>query len=95
MAKLIDATYLILSSDIENNRIHVKDIVNSPEIDPVHYAGGCYCKKCQYYEPFRDYPDCSKMLPYGYCYYWKYEEGDSPNEVDENDFCSKGAKKNV
>lgn len=65
-------------------------VINTPSIDPVHAAGGCYCKECQYYEPQRDYPDCSKTLSYGYCYYWKYEEGESPNEVDENDFCSKG-----
>ena len=69
-------------------------IMSTPTIDPVHAANACYCKECQYYEPFRDYPDCSKTLPYGYCYYWKYEEGESPNEVDENDFCSKGVKKN-
>lgn len=60
----------------------------------IHAAGGCYCKECQYYEPLRDYPDCSKKLTYGYCYYWDYEEGESPNEVDENDFCSKGILKN-
>lgn len=64
-------------------------------IDPVHAANACYYKKCQCYEPFRDYPDCSKKLSYGYCYYWKYEEGESPNEVDENDFYSKGVKKDV
>ena len=93
--KLIDSTYLILSADMENNKIHVKDIIHAPEIDPVHAANACYCKECQYYEPFRDYPDCSKTLPYGYCYYWKYEEGESPNEVDENDFCSKGVINNA
>lgn len=70
-------------------------IEESPIIDPVHAAGGCYCKECHYYEPLRDYPDCSKKLPYGYCYYWKYKEGESPNEVDENDFCSKGVISNA
>ena len=68
-------------------------VMNTPTIDPVHAANSCYCKECQYYEPFRDYTDCSKTLSYGYCYYWKYEEGESPNEVDENDFCSKGIPK--
>ena len=70
-------------------------VINTPTIDPVRAANACYCKECQYYEPFRDYPNYSKTLSYGYCYYWKYEEGESPNEVDENDFCSKGAIKNV
>lgn len=69
-------------------------VINTPTIDPVRAANACYCKECQHYEPFRDYPDCSKILTYGYCYYWKYEEGESPNEVDENDFCSKGVTKN-
>lgn len=70
-------------------------IMGTPTIDPVYAANACYCKECQYYEPFRDYPDCSKTLPYGYCYFWKYEEGESPNEVDENDFCSKGVINNA
>lgn len=77
------------------HRIPPSHVDAAPIIDPVHAANACYCKECQYYEPFRDYPDCSKTLPYGYCYYWKYEEGESPNEVDENDFCSKGVPKNV
>ena len=101
--RLIDADALIerieySSHDYERVRIDtvtgclLTDSV-SPTIDPVHAVNACYCKECQYYEPFRDYPDCSKTLPYGYCYYWKYEEGESPNEVDENDFCSKGVVK--
>lgn len=76
----------------------IEEIKELPTIDPVHAANTCYCKECLYYKPFRDYrdyPDCSKKLPYGYCYYWKYEEGESPNEVDENDFCSKGVPKNA
>lgn len=70
-------------------------VMNTPTIDPIHAANACYCKECLYYEPFRDYPDCSKELSYGYCYYWKYEEGESPNEVEENDFCSKGVIANA
>lgn len=68
-------------------------IMSTTTIDPVHAAGGCYCKECTYYEPMRDYPDCSKTLPYGYCHYWKYEEGDSFNDVEENDFCGRGVIK--
>lgn len=70
-------------------------IMGTPTIDPVHAAGAVYCKECQYYEPLRDYTDCSKKISYGYCYYWKYEEGESPNEVEENDFCSKGVIANA
>lgn len=70
-------------------------LLKEPGIDPVHHAGGCYCKECKYYESFRNYPDCSKTLPYGYCYYWDYEVGESPNSVDEDDFCSKGVINNA
>ncbi len=28
----------------------------------------------------------------GYCYYWDYESGMSPNRVDEDDFCSNGRR---
>ena len=38
----------------------VDDVCTLPTSDPVHADGGCYCKECQYYEPLRDYPDCSK-----------------------------------
>lgn len=79
-----------------NGLFYASDLfLYAKEKDPIHMANGCYCKECQYYEPLRDYPDCSKKLPYGYCYYWKYEEGESPNEVDENDFCSKGVITNA
>ena len=100
--RLIDADALIEKikySSHDDERVRIDAVTGclltdfvSPTIDPIHVAGGCYCKECQYYEPFRDYPDCSNKLPYGYCYYWKYEEGESPNDVDENDFCSKGRK---
>lgn len=75
--------------------IKLDNLFSAPTIDPIHVAGGCYCKECQYYEPLRDYPDCSKKLTYGYCYCWDYEQGESPNEVDENDFCSKGVITNA
>ena len=101
---LIDRDKLIANhfSDNHNialsyaNKLWMRRIINEENtIDPVHAAGGCYCRECQYYEPLRDYPDCSKTLSYGYCYCWKYEEGESPNEVEENDFCSKGVITNA
>ena len=102
--RLIDADTLIDNHFADNhnialsyaNKLWMRKIINEEDtIDPVHAADGYYCKECQYYEPLRDYPDCSKKLSYGYCYYWKYEEGESPNEVDKNDFCSKGVPKNA
>lgn len=29
----------------------------------------------------------------GYCYHWDYEPGMSPNQVDGDDFCSRGERK--
>lgn len=98
MSKLIDLEFAINECkkpsiyDLCDTYYFLKEL---PTINPVHFAGGCYCKECRYYEPLRDYPDCSKTLPYGYCYYWKYEEGESPNEVEGNDFCSKGVITNA
>lgn len=92
---LMEKEYSRLREGEVLHRIPTSHVDAAPTIDPVHAANACYCKECQYYEPFRDYPDCSKKLSYGYCYYWKYEEGESPNEVDETDFCSKGVPKNV
>ena len=89
---LMEKEYSRLREGEVLHRIPPSHVDTAPIIDPVHTAGGAYCKECQYYKPFRDYPDYSKTLPYGYCYYWRYEEGESPNEVDENDFCSKGRK---
>ena len=38
----------------------------------------CRCKDCDYSEKrFKDL----------YCYYWDYEPGCSPNEVDPDGFC--------
>lgn len=45
----------------------------------------CRCKDCEDYEPKYD---GYKKLTFGYCYYWDYEQGSSPNHVDEDDFCS-------
>ena len=61
-------------------------------VKELYKKGYCLCKDCTYYEAQRDYPDCSQTLPWGYCYYWEYETGESPNSVDEDDFCSRGRK---
>lgn len=54
----------------------------------------CRCKDCIYYEPEMVYDDKEfKELNFGKCYYWDYEEGESPNSVDEDDFCSNGVRK--
>ena len=50
----------------------------------------CRCKDCEHYEPDRLN---GKELSFGYCYYWDYEQGMSPNGVDEDNFCSNGIRK--
>ena len=49
------------------------------------YAEVVRCKDCKNFE--RKFPG------YGYCYHWDYEEGMSPNEVEGDDFCSYGERK--
>ena len=37
--------------------------------------------------------DCRNYDDEGYCWFWKYETGMSPNEVDADDFCSYGERR--
>lgn len=83
--KLIDVTDLILSADMENNRIHIKDIIKAPEIDPIYAIGACYCKECKYHED-EIYPDSEWEIKNNeecWCNWW-----DSTMKL--NGFCSEG-----
>ena len=53
MPRLIDAdklTYHFTVNDEDEQIFYVKleDIDDAPTIDPVHAAGGCYCRECEY-----------------------------------------------
>lgn len=48
------------------------------------------CKECAEFQQKGEYYNGT---PFGYCYHWDYEEGSSPNEVDGNDFCSYGKRR--
>lgn len=48
----------------------------------------CFCKDCRHSEPVT----YGKESDGFYCYYWDFEQGMSPNEVDANDFCSNGER---
>lgn len=48
------------------------------------------CKDCTKFEQKGKYYN---GRPFGYCYHWDYEEGSSPNEVDGDDFCSYGERR--
>lgn len=50
-----------------------------------HIEMVCNCKNCLHWE--------SKNGTLGYCYYWKYEQGESPNMTTEIDFCSNAEEK--
>lgn len=56
---------------------------NVPAIDAVEVVR---CKDCKFYEAHRNRPG-------GYCWHWEYEEGMSPNVVEDDDFCSYGERR--
>lgn len=56
--------------------IAIADLGDMPTVDPVHAAGGCYCKECDY---------CKD----GYCIIRKDSWG-CQLEVGLHDFCSNG-----
>ena len=53
-------------------------LIEAPTVEAVEVVR---CKDC------RNYDDG------GYCWFWKYETGMSPNEVEPDDFCSYGERK--
>ena len=59
-------------------------VKRAPTIDPVHAAGGCYCRECMYAEHLLN----GAGKRYELC---KYEDEDSIRLPD--DFCSLGQRK--
>ena len=66
-----------------------KAIKNMPAIDAEQIV---HCEDCKHCELHVDYLT-GKIFNFGYCYYWEYEQGESPNSVDADDFCSHGELK--
>lgn len=92
MPRLIDAEELELQFDVSDEDIIAKEIIrNAPTVDAVPVVR---CRDCIEFEEIGKYPMGMPEYPggesFGYCYYWDYEQGMSPNEVDGNDFCSYG-----
>lgn len=62
-------------------------VMNTPTIDPIHAAGGCYCKECKYHED-EVYPDGE----------WEVHDNEEcwcdlwGNTVSLNGFCSYGKR---
>lgn len=67
---------------------------DAPTVDAVPVVR---CRDCIAFELKGKYPagmpEYPEGMPYGYCYHWDYEQGMSPNQVDGNDFCSYGKRK--
>lgn len=61
----------------------------SEEIDPVHIAGGCYCKECKYHEKheYSDTPNTNWKIPID-----EYWCNLNDNTMPLNGFCSEGEK---
>lgn len=57
----------------------VDELENASEIDPVHAAGGCYCKECVYHEKYMDLDNLY------FCYL-------NSNSMPLNGFYSEGRK---
>lgn len=57
-----------------------------PTVDAVEVVR---CQNCQHYR--EDLPGSH----FGYCYHWDHEQGMSPNQVEHDDFCSYGEKREV
>lgn len=90
--RVIDADKFILAlmdaslSSVDEDTI--LDLIDSvPTVDAVPVVR---CKECAEFQQKGKYYN---GMPFGYCYYWDYEEGSSPNKVDGNDFCSYGKRR--
>lgn len=95
MAKLIDARnffdeycYMFknAASEAELDRISYM-LGNEKQIDPVHFADGCYCKECLHSELIEYEHNEGWATPIDE--YWYNEHKDT---MPLNGFCSKGRK---
>ena len=70
----------------------IKRIWSIPTVDAVEVVR---CKNCvSFEEKFRVANEkTGNVYCGGYCYHWDYEMGMAPNEVDGDDFCSYGERK--
>lgn len=61
---------------------------DAPKEDPVHAAGGCYCKECKHWNPVHEH------IPHYECgvFNGNYDHG-YPTKAD--DFCSYGERRQI
>lgn len=72
--------YYQLNCDSPEEYAELKESGCNKFIDPVHAAGGCYCRECEYWE--------KSVVNEDIC--WCELTG---NEVDSDDFCSYGERR--
>lgn len=84
--RLIDAT--TLKAEFTGNfceaypPVQIKALIDiAPEIDPVHAAGGVYCRECEF----------TQKRNYGY--FCEKEDRKYVRWCNDNDFCSRGIKR--
>lgn len=79
---------------LDDARMITRALSTAPTVDAVPVVR---CKDCVSFEQKGKYPagtpEYPDEMPYGYCYHWDYEQGMSPNQVDGNDFCSYGQRR--
>lgn len=92
--RLIDADVLM---EKEYSRLREGEVLHrippshadaTPIIDPVHAAGGRYCKECIYYKSY-EFPESGRII------YQCYNSSSYLEECKPDDFCSRGVPKNV
>ena len=63
------------------------EIVKLPAIDPIHAAGGCYCRECVNYYEYDDWDRCHQET------YTAHECGIFNRDLGPDGFCSRGEPK--
>ena len=85
---LMEKEYSRLREGEVLHRIPPSHVDAAPIIDPVHVAGGCYCKECIYYKSY-EFPESGRII------YQCYNSSSYLEECKPDDFCSRGVPKNV
>lgn len=81
--RLIDADAINFRLDkYATPYLTVRDIESAPTVDPVHAAGGCYCRECRY---------CG--VPVFTEGVLLCRRGNRPERKNRDDFCSRGKLK--
>lgn len=101
MGRLIDADELTkefewLESQA-NDKDRVKDamqrIKKAPTVDAVEVVRCKDCENCEVRQEQIIIGEVGKRYPIYYCHHWDYDPGMSPNQVEEDDFCSYGERR--